>query len=238
MRIVPALVLLLLAGCLAACGDSAVDVSKGGTVNAPDAAPAEARGAVAEADAFIAKQEIVAVGNRWKLKLPKPPKLTFDPKDTYTWVLKTNQGTMRFELLTDVAPMHASSTIYLTRLGFYDDTVFHRVIRDFMAQGGDPLGKGSGGPGYQYGGEFSPQVRHDRAGLLSMANRGPNTDGSQFFITFRATPHLDDKHTIFGQIVEGEDVVARLNDLGQPGQARSHAPKEPIVIEKATIEIE
>lgn len=133
--------------------------------------------------------------------------------------------------------MHVSSTIYLTRLGFYDDIRFHRVIRDFMAQGGDPLESGGGGPGYKYAGEFSPDVKHDKPGLLSMANAGPGTDGSQFFITFKQTPWLDGKHTIFGQVTEGADIVQKLNGLAREGGG-DQSPTSPIVIEKATIEIE
>jgi cyclophilin family peptidyl-prolyl cis-trans isomerase len=116
--------------------------------------------------------------------------------------------------MPDVAPMHVSSTIYLTRLGFYDGVIFHRVISGFMAQGGDPLGTGTGGPGYDYDGEYAPSARHDRPGLLSMANAGPGTDGSQFFLTFVPTPHLDDKDTIFGEVIEGMDTVQALEKRG------------------------
>jgi cyclophilin family peptidyl-prolyl cis-trans isomerase len=136
--------------------------------------------------------------------------------------------------MPEVAPMHVSSTIYLTRLGFYDGTPFHRVISDFMAQGGDPLGTGRGGPGYQYGGEFDPKVKHDKPGLLSMANAGPGTDGSQFFLTFVPTPWLDGKHTIFGEVVAGKDTLHKLEELG----SRSGRPKEPLEITKATISVE
>jgi cyclophilin family peptidyl-prolyl cis-trans isomerase len=128
--------------------------------------------------------------------------------------------------------MHATSTIYLVRLGYYDGLKFHRVINGFMAQGGCPLGTGAGSPGYKYDGEFDPNVKHDRPFLLSTANAGPGTDGSQFFITFKATPHLDGKHTIFGEVVEGQSVVQALEAVGTP----SGAPKEPLNIVKATIE--
>ena len=104
---------------------------------------------------------------------------------------------------SQAAPLHVTSTLYLTRLGFYDDLIFHRVITGFMAQGGDPLGNGTGDPGYEFAGAFESQLRHDKKGLLSMANSGPNTDGSQFFFTFVPTPWLDGKHTIFGEVVEG-----------------------------------
>jgi cyclophilin family peptidyl-prolyl cis-trans isomerase len=129
--------------------------------------------------------------------------------------------------------MHVTSFMYLTRLGFYDDLAFHRVITNFMAQGGDPAGNGTGGPGYEFDGEFSAGVRHDRPGLLSMANRGPGTDGSQFFLTFIPTPWLDGKHTIFGEVVEGMDVLQSLEAAGSPSGRTS----QPLKMEKVTIEV-
>jgi len=145
--------------------------------------------------------------NAWKLKLTKPDLMKFDANKDYFWVLETNKGEIRIKLMPDIAPMHVTSTIFLTNKGFYDGTIFHRVIPDFMAQGGDPIGTGSGGPGYKYDGEISPKVKHDRPYLLSIANAGPGTDGSQFFITFKPTPWLDGKHTIFGEVVAGQDTV-------------------------------
>ena len=168
----------------------------------------------------------------WKSKLQLPELMSFEPGQEIIWKLETNVGDMRFKLFSDIAPMHVTSTIYLTELGFYDDVIFHRVITGFMAQGGDPLGIGRGGPGYQYDGEFSPQARHDRPGLLSMANRGPGTDGSQFFITFVPTPWLDGKHTIFGEIVSGEETIAELETRG----SRSGKTSERLVIIRASIE--
>ncbi len=169
---------------------------------------------VARAREFIAEQKIDKTKAGWKTQLPKPPKLTFDPARKYFWVIDTSEGEIRVQLMPDVAPMHVSSTIYLAELGFYDDLKFHRVIKGFMAQGGDPLGNGTGSPGYQYAGEFSPTVKHSKPGLLSMANAGPGTDGSQFFLTFLPTPHLDNKHTIFGEVVGGMDVVKKLESFG------------------------
>ena len=189
---------------------------------------------IATIDAFIASQSIDKTKSQWKTTLPKPPQAEFDKGETYYWLLDTNVGDIKIKLLPDVAPMHVSSTIYLTRLGFYDDVVFHRVITGFMAQGGDPLGKGFGGPGYKYAGEFSRSVRHDKPGLLSMANSGPGTDGSQFFLTFVPTPHLDGKHTIFGEVVDGMDTVKALESRG----SRSGRPSEHLEIEKATISVE
>ena len=198
-----------------------------------DAAPAKDP-AIAEVDKFIAEQKIDKASPSWKTSLPKPPKLTFTKDKKYVWVLETNKGPIKITLKPDVAPMHVSSTIYLTRLGFYDGLPFHRVIPGFMAQGGDPLGNGTGGPGYKYEGEFSPTVKHDKPGILSMANAGPGTDGSQFFITFVPTAHLDGRHSIFGEVTEGMDVLKKLEAAGSP----SGKTNEPLTITKATIVVQ
>ena len=191
-------------------------------------------GAVASIDAFIEKQSIDKGKSAWRTSLAKPPKADFSKGAKYYWLLETNKGAIKVRLLPDVAPMHVTSTIYLTRLGFYDGLAFHRVIPGFMAQGGDPLGNGRGGPGYKYDGEFDPKVVHDKPGLLSMANAGPGTDGSQFFITFVPTPWLDGKHTIFGEVVEGMGTVKELEKYG----SRGGAPSQRLLIEEAKIEVE
>lgn len=202
---------------------------------AADAADEYVDTAVFAIDKFIADQKEAGKINTkqegWKTKLPKPPKATFNKEVDYFWVMETNKGTMKIKLLADVAPMHVSSTIYLARLGFYDNLTFHRVITSFMAQGGCPLGRGTGGPGYQYEGEYDKKVRHNKPNLLSMANAGPGTDGSQFFLTFVPTDWLDDKHTIFGEVVDGADVVKKLEAAG----SRDGTPKEPLSIKKTTI---
>ena len=170
----------------------------------------------------------------WKVKVPAPEPMTFEVGKTYHWVLETNHGTMRFRLFHEAAPKHATSTIYLTNLGFYDDVIFHRVIPGFMAQGGDPTGTGRGGPAYRYEGEFEAKLSHNKPGLLSMANAGPGTDGSQFFITFVPTPFLDGKHTIFGELTEGMDVLKYFESKG----SRSGQTSELLAINKASIVVE
>ena len=189
-------------------------------------------------DAFILESPIDRANPNWKYSLRKPPKFPFDAKRTYIWKLVTSEGEMRVTMRPDVAPMHVGSTFYLTRVGFYDGIGFHRILKGFMAQGGDPRGDGTGGPGYKYRGEFSAAARHDGPGVLSMANAGPATDGSQFFLTFKATPTLDDRHTVFGKI-EDEESLAVLKKIEALGAARDPGrPKRPVTIERATILIE
>jgi peptidyl-prolyl cis-trans isomerase B (cyclophilin B) len=183
---------------------------------------------------YIDAQKIDKTKPNWKSKLPKPPDADFKGVKVI-WKLQTNVGDIAIRLLPDVAPKHVTSTVYLTRLGYYDDTPFHRVIKGFMAQGGDPTGTGRGGPGYQYALEIDPKVKHDKAGTVSMANAGPNTEGSQFFITFKPTPMLDGGYTIFGEVVSGMDTVSKMEAVGNPADG---PPTSPLKIVKATIEVQ
>jgi cyclophilin family peptidyl-prolyl cis-trans isomerase len=194
----------------------------------------EMKDVLAQIDDFIAKEKVDKAKAGWKTRLNKPPKLEFEKGAQYFIAMETNKGPIKIRMMPDVAPMHVSSWIYLTRAGFYDGLTFHRVIPGFMAQGGCPEGTGTGGPGYKIDGEFDPKVKHDRPFLLSTANTGrPMTDGSQFFLTFVPTPHLDGKHTICGEVVEGQETIRALEKAGSPGGP----PSEKLEIKKATVEI-
>ena len=138
-----------------------------------------------------------------------PPIGDLDTSKTYTATFKIESGEFKVELFDDDAPLTVENFVKLARSGYYDGTTFHRVLQGFMAQGGDPTATGSGGPGYRFKDEFSDRA-HDSPGVLSMANSGPGTNGSQFFITFVPTPHLNGKHTVFGKVVEGLDVALNI----------------------------
>ncbi len=137
----------------------------------------------------------------------QPPAMEIDPKKSYSAVLNTDKGNITVKLFADKVPLTVNNFVFLSRQGFYDGTIFHRVISDFMVQGGDPTGTGMGGPGYHLSDEFNSGLRHDKPGILSMANAGPNTNGSQFFITHVQTPWLDNKHSVFGQVTDGIKVL-------------------------------
>ena len=171
---------------VAACGSATTDI-----VAAPPTAP------VTEEDAAA-------------LQWSSPPTMEIDPSQSYEAVFRTEIGEFRVRLLADQAPMTVNNFVFLAKQGYYDNTTFHRVLPGFMAQGGDPTGTGGGGPGYTFEDEFDPDLLFDQAGRLAMANRGPNTNGGQFFITYAPTPHLNGLHTIFGEVVEGGGVLSRL----------------------------
>ncbi len=143
---------------------------------------------------------------------PTPPRGSLDLTRSYSARFKTERGEIVTELFAADAPLTVENFVNLARAGFYDATTFHRVIPGFMAQGGDPTGTGTGGPGYKFGDELSTKRRHDGPGVLSMANAGPNTNGSQFFLTFGPTPHLDGRHTVFGRVTSGMDVLRSIRE--------------------------
>ena len=153
------------------------------------------------------------------------PELAIDTSAVYHCVLKTAKGDIVIRMFAAEAPVTVNNFIHLSRSGFYDGTMFHRVIADFMAQGGDPTGTGTGGPGYRFKDEFHDSLVFDRPGLLAMANAGPRTNGSQFFITFVSCTWLDHKHTIFGEVVAGMDVV---NSISIRDPQRSRVPGDLI----------
>ncbi|MEE9284448.1 MAG: peptidylprolyl isomerase [Dehalococcoidia bacterium] len=136
--------------------------------------------------------------------------MTIDPDKQYFATIETNKGNIRIELFAKDAPKTVNNFVFLAREGFYDGVTFHRVIPGFMAQGGDPTGTGAGGPGYSFEDEFSDRT-HVR-GAISMANAGPNTNGSQFFIIYEPQPHLNGRHSVFGQVIDGMDVALALRE--------------------------
>ncbi len=152
------------------------------------------------------------------------PELIIDPKKSYHAVIKSDGGEMKFKLFAEKTPLTVNNFVFLAREGFYDNTIFHRVIEDFMVQGGDPTGTGRGGPGYKFRDEFHPDLKHDKRGILSMANAGPGTNGSQFFITHIPTTWLDNKHSVFGELVEGEDNLMAI-PARDPNQINSPSVK-------------
>ncbi len=147
-------------------------------------------------------------------------------------LFETSMGNFRVELAEDKAPLTSKNFITLVNKGFYNGLIFHRVIDNFMIQGGDPNGNGTGGPGYTIPDEFNSDLRHNE-GVISMANAGPNTGGSQFFITLKATPWLDNKHAVFGKVIEGMDVVKAIGKVKTNAQDK---PAQDVVIKKITIE--
>ena len=162
----------------------------------------------------------------------QPPQGNLDISKNYYAEFDTDSGKFTVELFDDLAPYTVENFINLSEKKFYDGTTFHRVIKGFMAQGGCPNGDGRGGPGYSFNDEFSSSLRHSSEGILSMANAGPNTNGSQFFITYVATPHLDGMHTVFGKITEGMDVVNSLRERDPMSDSEQGDKINKITIEK------
>lgn len=173
-----------------------------------------------------------------------PPPMTIDDQARYTATVQTSCGTFEVDLRADLAPQAVNSFVFLAREGFYEGLTFHRIVEGFVIQGGDPVGDGSGGPGYQYDIETSPEQTFDAAGLLASANGGPGTNGSQFFVTLAPTPQLDPaegagEYTIFGEVTQGLDVVKRIGKVSttkHPETGEPSVPTEAVYIESITIE--
>ena len=160
-----------------------------------------------------------------------PPEMVIDQSKQYVATIKTEKGDIVAELFADKVPNTVNNFVFLAREGYFDGTTFHRVIENFMAQAGDPTGSGRGGPGYRFADEFDRSLTHDGPGVLSMANAGPGTNGSQFFITFVETPWLDGRHAVFGKVTEGLDVLLSIS-IRDP----QTATKPGDMIETITIE--
>ncbi len=158
------------------------------------------------------------MSKQWK----SAPEMQIDPRSAYTAILETSRGNIEIELYAAKAPRTVNNFVFLAREGFYDGVSFHRVIQNFMIQGGDPTGTGMGGPGYRFADEFEGNDLRHEAGALSMANAGPNTNGSQFFITHAPQPHLDGRHTVFGKTLAGQDIVNRIEQGDQILSIRIH----------------
>jgi len=160
-----------------------------------------------------------------------PPEMVIDPEKSYKATLHTDKGDILIELFVQQAPKTVNNFVFLAEEGYYDEVIFHRVIKNFMAQTGDPTGTGRGGPGYRFADELDPKLKHDKPGVVSMANAGPNTNGSQLFITHVPTPWWDGKHSVFGQVTAGMDVVHSI-----PERDPSRTDSPAIRIQSITIE--
>jgi peptidyl-prolyl cis-trans isomerase B (cyclophilin B) len=175
--------------------------------------------------------EIPAAADQEKEQFARPPRMRIDPKAEYAAVMETSCGRIELELFARETPTTVNNFVFLAREGFYDGLTFHRVIPDFVLQGGDPQGDGSGGPGYAFEDEIVKRLKFDEPGLLAMANSGPDTNGSQFFITTGLPTHLNGLHTIFGRVTKGMGVVREIEALGSP----EGAPQAQIYIDQVTI---
>jgi peptidyl-prolyl cis-trans isomerase B (cyclophilin B) len=196
--------------------DPAKDAAKGKApkVETPKDDSKTAKDPVIVAIDKFRKAKVSTKSADWRTHLPEPPVQTFDKSRQYIWHIETSVGQLVVTLLPEAAPKHVTSVIYLARCGFYDGLQFPRVLKGFMAQGGSPTNDQSGDAGYKMDGEFATGQKHDKPGALSAANAGPGTDGSQFFLTFVPTPHLDGKHTVHGFVTEGMETLQAIEAKG------------------------
>ena len=175
---------------------------------------------------------IVSARQAARSQFSSPPAMTLDTSANYAADFRTNYGNFRVELLVSQAPVTVNNFVFLAQQGYYDGLTFHRVIENFMIQGGDPTGTGGGGPGYRFEDEIVPGLVFDAPGLLAMANAGPDTNGSQFFITTVPTPHLNGNHTIFGTVTEGQSVVDAISRVATGAR---NVPLQQVIIERIDI---
>jgi peptidyl-prolyl cis-trans isomerase B (cyclophilin B) len=244
MRTPPPLVLpfvLLLAAASPAQGnDKGGKPAGGASAKAPKAEPRKDDAKTAKDPVVVAidkfrKAKVSTKPQDWRTRLPAPPAVTFDPARQYRWHLETSVGPIVVTLLPEAAPRHVTSVIYLARCGFYDGLSFPRVVKGFMAQGGSPTNDTAGDAGYKLDGEFASGQKHDKPGALSAANSGPGTDGSQFFLTFAPTPHLDGKHTVHGFVTEGLETLQAIEARG--GEGETGVPTEKVTIVRTWITV-
>ena len=216
------LVLALLAsGCLSQATPTAPPTPTAIGTARPIGSPTPVSGGAATPDAG-------GLGSQSAKQYASPPNMNIDPSASYTAVIGTNLGQMTLELFASDAPLTVNNFVFLAREGYYDGIIFHRVIPGFMIQGGDPTGTGASGPGYNFEDEIVPSLVFDSPGILAMANAGPNTNGSQFFITLAPTLYLNGNHTIFGKVIEGQDVADAISNVPTVPTDR---PQNNVVIE-------
>lgn len=216
-----------------ASGAVLVFAGGGGEEAAPAESPGAGAGATGAAGTAACGAERPAAADAARPTFDAPPEMEIDPARRYVATLVTSCGSIRVRLFPKDAPVTVNNFVALARAGFYDGLTFHRVIAGFMNQGGDPAGDGTGDPGYQFEDEIVDRLTFDEPGLLAMANAGPGTNGSQFFITVAPAPHLDGLHTIFGRVTGGMDVVELINGLPTDATDR---PVEAVYIERVSIE--
>ena len=205
---------------LIACGAPAAPASTSAPVAQPTAIPSNSGNSSTPSQG--------QTGGGSAKKYAAPPQMSIDSSAGYTAKIKTNKGNIVIELFPASAPKTVNNFVFLANEGFYNGVIFHRVIPNFMIQGGDPTGTGTSGPGYKFEDEIDTKLGFDKPGILAMANSGPGTNGSQFFITTAATPHLNGNHTIFGKVLEGQDVADTISTVPA---GRGNKPNEPIVIQ-------
>ena len=209
---------------LIACGAPAAPAPTPAPTSAPVAQPTAQSSSSSNASSSNQSRQSAGKAKKYTA----PPQMSIDSSAGYTAKIKTNKGNIVIELFPASAPKTVNNFVFLANEGFYNGIIFHRVIPNFMIQGGDPTGTGTSGPGYKFEDEIDPKLGFEKPGILAMANSGPNTNGSQFFITTASTPHLNGNHTIFGKVLEGQDVADTISTVPA---GRGNKPNQPVVIQ-------